>query len=391
MLSGLRIQSGLVVLLLAVYCPRALGQSSQAPQALAPEDVVAKASPSVVLILVGQGGERPSGLGSGLIVRSDGVILTAYHLVKGAQQVQVRLKSGEIFDQVELLGFDRRRDIAALRISGHGLPTLPIAKADAAKAGGNVYVVSHAGALSWTATAGILSATRLSDEVPGAGSGYRVLQFTAAVSPGSSGGALVDGQGNALGLVIGSTEGQNLNFAVPIESVLGLSETAHGTPYASGSELKLAEHEKAPAPAEASQAPPTPAAAATPKSTNSAEIVRRARTIYIQEKEGGAVSGFPAGPVEKKLLENKDFQAMGFVLTKDKYNADLLIELDRPSFSWDCTYRMTHQQSRAILGAGKNIAWDCIRAAPAISDQIVNRLKQLRAPTPQPLQPNKKP
>ncbi len=103
------------------------------------------------------------------------------------------------------------------------------------------------------------------------------------------------------------------------------------------------------------------------------------------------MSGFPADPLEKKLLENRDFQAMGFLLTKDRHNADLLIELDRPFFSWDCTYRMTHQQSRTILGAGKNIAWDCIRAAPAISDQIVNRLKQLRVPAAPPPQPPKKP
>ncbi len=69
MLARSRVQLGLLLFLLAVSCPRILGQSSQAPS---PEDVIAKASPSVVLILVGQGGEQPSGLGSGLVVRPDG-------------------------------------------------------------------------------------------------------------------------------------------------------------------------------------------------------------------------------------------------------------------------------------------------------------------------------
>jgi hypothetical protein len=120
------------------------------------------------------------------------------------------------------------------------------------------------------------------------------------------------------------------------------------------------------------------------------EILKRARTIHIRPKPGGAWSGFPSEPLEKKLLENKDFLAMGLVLVKDATSADLLITLERPTMSWDCSYRMTHEETGVILGAGKAIAWDCIRAAPDIASQIVKRLKQLREPNPVTPQPAKK-
>ncbi|HET8923681.1 MAG TPA: S1C family serine protease [Candidatus Acidoferrum sp.] len=391
----------LTALLLSVLGP-AQAQTSQPAQALTSEEVVTRVSPSVVLILVGQGGEKPTALGTGLIVQSDGVFLTAYHVVKDAKQVQVRMKNGEVFDKAELLGFDDRRDVAALRIAAHGLPTLSIAKVDAAKAGESLFVISHPSALPWTASSGILSAIRMADEVSGAGSGYRLLQFTASVSPGSSGGALVDAQGDALGLVVGSTQGQNLNFAIPIESVIGLTLSTRSTPYGSGSGLKLGANDIIATSRVASSAPVPPASAdgsptmeAEPASDSaspdSKQIARRARTIYIKPKPGGAVSGFPSEPLEKKLLENKDFQAMGLVLLKDP-GADLMITLERPTMSWDCTYRMTYIETGMIVGAGKSIAWDCIRAAPDIAGQIVKQLKQLRQPNPiKPQQPVKKP
>jgi len=114
--------------------------------------------------------------------------------------------------------------------------------------------------------------------------------------------------------------------------------------------------------------------------------MKRVQTLYIKPKPGGAWSGFPSEPLEKKLLENKDFQAMGLALVKDS-RADLLIVLDRPTMSWDCTYRMTHEESGMVVGAGKAIAWDCIRAAPDIAGQIVKRLKQLREVNPVTPQP----
>src|SRR5438552_3300361 len=226
------------VTLLATALSTATAQTT-AP-ALSGDQVVDRVSPAAVSILVGKGDGQVAGVASGVIVRSDGVILTANHVVKGMREVQVRVKSGEIYDHVELIATDERRDVAALRIPATGLPVLPTANSAEVRGGSPVYAVSNGAGLPWTASSGVLSATRLAEEVPGAGSGYRLLQFTASLSPGSSGGVLVDAQARALGIVVGFiTPGQNVNFAVPVDSVAGLAAASGGTPFASGSRLQL--------------------------------------------------------------------------------------------------------------------------------------------------------
>src|SRR5260370_1055208 len=122
----------------------------------------------------------------------------------GVREVQERVKSGETYDQVELIASDERRDVAALRIPAGGLPVLPIGNCANAASGATVFVVSNAVGLPWTASSGILSATRTADDVPGAGSGYRILQFTAPLAPGSSGSVLVDAEARILAIVVGS-------------------------------------------------------------------------------------------------------------------------------------------------------------------------------------------
>ena len=388
----------------------ASGQGPSAPLAaeaaqvaLSGDQVVERVAPAVVLILVGQGSGQLSGVGSGVVVRPDGILLTAFHLVKDARAVQVRLKNGEIYDRVELIDADRRRDVAALRIPAYGLSALPVARLEEAKPGATVYVVSNPGALSWTASAGILSAVRPADEVPGAGYGFRLIQFTAPVSPGSSGGVLVDSQGRALGIVVGSERGQNLNFAVPMESVLGLAEGTSRTAFSSGMGLQLPQGERhglpavepptraavpAQRPAAESPAVPVPSAqlAAAPAppavpalpatgAPANAPLVRR---IYVAGDDQSL--GIPTEPLEKKLLEQSEFKSGEFILLTSSAGADLVIELGRKKLTWDFTYRMVDPREGRVLGSGKVIAWDGVRAASGLSEQIVARLRELYPP-----------
>ncbi len=120
----------------------AVGQAPP-PADLSSEEVVARVAPSVAVVLTGAGAGRLSGVGSGVIVRSDGILLTAYHVIKDAREVQVRLKTGEIYDRVELVAVDERRDVAALRIPAANLPALAIAPLDEARLGEPVSVVSN--------------------------------------------------------------------------------------------------------------------------------------------------------------------------------------------------------------------------------------------------------
>jgi serine protease Do len=189
---------------------------------------------------VGNGNGTSIGLGSAVVIRPDGVLLTAFHVVKDAREVQIKFKNGDVYDDVQLLGVDQRRDVAALRVSAGRLPTLSLGSPRKVKPGIPVYTVSQARALPCTASSGIVSAVRLADEVEGAGNGYRLIQFTASISPGSSGGLLVDGNARLLGIIVGTFKGgQNLNFAVPVESVLGLADVPATTTFRSGTRLQL--------------------------------------------------------------------------------------------------------------------------------------------------------
>jgi len=291
---------------------------AQTPEALSTDQIVDKAYPSVALVLAGRGpGQAANSLGAAVVVRPNGILLTAYHVVKDAYSLQVRFKSGEVFDQVQLLGVDARRDIAAIRISAGALPVIPIAIAAQAKAGDAVAVVSHPASLQWSVSTGVVAASRLADEVPGAGTGYRLIQFTAPASSGSSGGVLIDTRGNALGLIVGSlTGGQNLNFAVPIDSVLGLGEMAATKSFANGS--TLSPPATTVAAVNSPSAPPIPSNAsnssATPEAPEKSDlltaskdrefILRNFKTMYVDAQRA---QYFKADQLKAALGRNKDF------------------------------------------------------------------------------------
>lgn len=331
------------------------------PLPLSSVQVVERVAPSVVVILAGSN-SVPVTLGSGVIVRSDGIVMTAYHTIKERPAVQVRLKNGETYDRVVVLGFDERRDVAALRIPANNLQTLDRAPVRDVRPGTAVYTISNPAGLEWTASSGILSAIRMADDVPGGGTGYRLLQVTAPVTHGSSGGTLVDDQGRLLGIVVGSLGGQGLNFAVPLESVLGLANRVDGLALSSGRNLGLHRRSPGSSVAERTEAPRDPA-----------EVMHSAHTICLIGNPE-----FPAEPLEKKLFERSEFKEGRLVLVEDPHVADLIIELSRKPLTWDFTYRLVHPSSGVILGSGKVIAWDGVRAAPEIANQIMDRVRALQ-------------
>jgi S1-C subfamily serine protease len=337
------------------------------------EQVMQKILPTVVFILAGDGGGRLQATGSGFIISEDGVILTALHLIKDAKEVQIRLKSGEVYDQVELLGIDRRRDVAALRIPAKGLPALPLVDAEAASIGEKVFVASHPGSLAWSPSEGILSALRLADEVPEAGTGFKVLQFTAPVSAGSSGAPVVDAQGRALGIVIAAARGQNLNFAIPVKSVAGLADAPISTLLGDGSSLRM------PVKAESL----TSAAIAN---TVVEDQLRGAKTLRIRSN----TEFFSASQLETKLVNMPEFKAMKLLLLDDYKGGDLVIEIDRPLFTFDFTYKITDTRTSVILASGKITAVNSVAAAPELAQQVVKKLQAPRAKSEPATQPKAK-
>lgn len=361
----------------------ASAQSAPEPAPLPPARIVDRVSPAVAVVLAGKQGGGTS-LGSAVVVRQDGVLLTAYHAVKGARQAQVRFKNGEIYDKVELLAFDERRDVAALRVSATNLPVLPTAGMEETRPGDTVYVVSNAGALPWTASSGVVSALRVADEVPGAGSGYRLIQFTAPVSPGSSGGVLVDVQARLLGIIVGSRTGQNLNFAVPIESVVGLANRSGGTLLASGADLQLPGRPAPDAGGPSGIAPPPPAELSDRErsealaSRDPMKILRSFRTIYVESHTIWMESQM----LEHALRERPEFGVWGLEVVKDPSLADLKIEVHVPVFTFDYHYTVTHQNSSIVLVAGKVRAASGLDAAPKIAKNFMEETERSQRPLP---------
>jgi Trypsin-like peptidase domain len=337
--------------------------------ALSGEQVVYHVSPAVVLILVSTGNGQVSAIGSGLIVRPDGIVLTANHVVKGMREVQVRLKNGDVYDRVELIAGDERRDVAALRIPASGLPVLPAANSAEVRAGSPVYAVSNGDGLPWTASSGVLSAARLADEVPGAGSGYRLLQFTASLSPGSSGGVLVDAQARALGIVVGSvTTGQNVNFAVPVDSVAGLAAASGGTPFASGSRLQLPSAfpvGNVPGPGTAARnLPQIPARELPrPEPLQLRTVSVHSKTIYIRRER-----------LEDDLHKTGMFPRLGLQFVDYGQTADVAITVDRLAMTFDWTYTLVYQPKSLTLTSGTIEATDEFDAGPKLAAAIVQQL-----------------
>ena len=339
------------------------------PVALSGDQVVERVAPSAVSILVGKGDGQVAGVASGVIIRSDGVILTANHVLKGMREVQVRLKSGEMFDRVELIASDERRDVAALRIAATGLPVLPIGNPANAASGATVFVVSNAVGLPWTASSGILRAARMADDVPGAGSGYRILQFTAPLAPGSSGGVLVDADARMIGIVVGSfSVGQNVNFAVPVDSIAGLANVSGGTRFDSGARLQPFAAKSATAAATPTN-PPAPGAA-PPGLTLPRREERQIHTISVHSK----TIYLRRERLQDDIHKTAMFPQLGLRFAEYGQTADIAITVDRPVMTFDWTYTLFYQPRSLTLASGTVEATDEFDAGPKLAAVIVEQL-----------------
>ena len=149
-------------------------------------------------------------LGSGFIVSSDGIIVTNFHVVASAEGVDVKLKSGKSYPVTGVVDYDPIKDICVLKIDARNLNVIPLGNSDNLIQGQKVLVIGAPMGLEYSISDGLFSGTRDSF-------GQEVMQFTAPISPGNSGGPLLNMQGKVVGITtFTNVGGQNLNFAVPI-------------------------------------------------------------------------------------------------------------------------------------------------------------------------------
>ncbi|MEX1162522.1 MAG: trypsin-like peptidase domain-containing protein [Nitriliruptor sp.] len=178
---------------------------------------------------LGGGGDA---LGSGVIYRSDGYILTNNHVVGEARSVEVRLASGDVLD-AEVIGTDPLNDLAVVRVDRDGLPAIQVRDvSDALTVGETVVAIGSPFGLDASVTTGIISGLNrdltVPDEDGQVTSIPAVIQTDAAINPGNSGGALVDGQGRLIGIntaILSRSGGnQGIGFAVPGEQAVASAD-----------------------------------------------------------------------------------------------------------------------------------------------------------------------
>lgn len=169
----------------------------------------------------GQNNQMPndvqSGLGSGVIVTQDGYILTNNHVINDADEINIKLQDGRT-TQATVVGRDPETDLAILKVELKNLPVIAIGDSEQSKVGDIVFAVGNPFGVGQTVTQGIVSATQRSDL--GIQTFENFIQTDAAINPGNSGGALIDVNGNLIGInnaIFTRTGGHlGIGFAIPV-------------------------------------------------------------------------------------------------------------------------------------------------------------------------------
>ena len=158
---------------------------------------------------------QEEGSGSGIIVDKSGVVLTNAHVVGGSRTVEVGLADGRTLNG-QVLGRDPTLDVAVVRVPAQNLPVAPIGDSDKLEVGQSAIAIGNPLGLERTVTAGVVSAVNRN---PRGISLDGLIQTDAAISPGNSGGPLVDSHGRVIGIntaVLAGEGASGLGFAIPI-------------------------------------------------------------------------------------------------------------------------------------------------------------------------------
>lgn len=189
---------------------------TRAAQGQSAPDIAKRAFASTVLLVMEDANGQPLSLGSGFFVR-DGEIASNLHVVEGAARGYAKLvRQKTKYDIQGITAVDPGRDLVVLKVSAAGSQVLSLGSSDAVQVGESVYAVGNPQGLEGTFSQGIVSSIR---EV----GTDRLLQITAPISPGSSGGPVLNAKGEAIGVSVATFRGgQNLNFAIPSDYLKAL-------------------------------------------------------------------------------------------------------------------------------------------------------------------------
>ena len=189
-----------------------------AVNAQSPQQIAQKALASTVLLVMEDANGQPLSLGSGFFVRN-GQVATNLHVVKGASRGYAKLVSQKTKYDVEgITAVDAEHDLVILKISVPGAQVISLGDSDTVQVGSPIYAVGNPRGLEGTFSQGIISSIRKVGT-------DKILQLTAPISPGSSGGPVLNDKGHVIGVSVATFHGgQNLNFAIPSNYLKKLME-----------------------------------------------------------------------------------------------------------------------------------------------------------------------
>jgi S1-C subfamily serine protease len=196
---------------IGLLCTAVLFLQTAAAQGQSAQEIAKRAFASTVLLVLEDANGQPVSLGSGFFVR-DSEIASNLHVIAGAARGYAKLVGQKPKYDIEgITAADAERDLVILRVPGARAPALNLASSNAVQVGETVYAVGNPHGLEGTFSQGIVSSMR---EV----GPDRLLQITAPISPGSSGGPVLNGKGEVIGVSVATFRGgQNLNFAIPAD------------------------------------------------------------------------------------------------------------------------------------------------------------------------------
>jgi S1-C subfamily serine protease len=218
---------GLSLAFMVVLAKPDLVTGGAATRAVSFADAVAASAPSVATIYTER--RRRGQLGSGVVIRSDGYVVTNWHVISGAEAIRLQLADGRVAEPV-IVGADPDTELALLKIDLPDLPAIALGRSDTLMVGDVVLAIGNSLGLSQTVTMGIVSATGR-DQL-GVTQFENFIQTDAAINVGNSGGALVNVRGELVGINTAVISGapadiampEGLGFAIPVNLVRGVMD-----------------------------------------------------------------------------------------------------------------------------------------------------------------------
>ncbi len=188
------------------------------------EALVAATRDSIVVVTQFGRNGREEGVGAGFVIDAGGQIATSLHVIGEGRSIRIRLADGRTVPVTEVMAFDRKLDLAILRVDGGQLKPLRLGDSDRLAQGASVVALGNPLGLEHSVVQGVLSARRDFD-------GVEMLQIAIPIEPGNSGGPLLDLRGKVQGIVtLKSALSRNLGFAMPVNALKKLLDHPNPVP-----------------------------------------------------------------------------------------------------------------------------------------------------------------